>query len=84
MLDHYQIFLPVVLFHLQLHIFHPHHSVAIPVCIVGKPVVSKVDEFRFYASLFLQDKDAAGSVDISLGSANGTKYGWFPTMQSTQ
>ncbi|PGZ07174.1 hypothetical protein COE30_18675 [Bacillus cereus] len=35
--------------------------------IVGKRVVSKVDNLRFYDSPSWQDKDVAGSVDAGLG-----------------
>ncbi|HEK9103340.1 TPA: N-acetylmuramoyl-L-alanine amidase [Bacillus pseudomycoides] len=35
--------------------------------IVGKRVVSKVDNLRFYDSPSWQDKDVAGSVDVGLG-----------------
>lgn len=34
---------------------------------VGKRVVSKVDNLRFYDSPSWQDKDVAGSVDVGLG-----------------
>jgi len=35
--------------------------------IVGKRVVSKVNNLRFYDALSWQDKDVAGSVDTGLG-----------------
>ncbi|EJR58935.1 hypothetical protein IIO_04057 [Bacillus cereus VD115] len=47
--------------------------------IVGKRVVSKVNNLRFYDAPSWQDKDVAGSVDVGLGftidakvSANGS------------
>ena len=35
--------------------------------LVGKKVISKVDNLRFYESLSWQDKDVAGTVNIGLG-----------------
>ncbi|KFM99380.1 n-acetylmuramoyl-L-alanine amidase family 2 [Bacillus clarus] len=41
--------------------------------IVGKRVVSKVDNLRFYDSPSWQDKEVAGSVDTGLGFTIDTK-----------